>query len=229
MRCIKEFQKDISELCEKCSLRTLILNGIENQILLDANEKKSLLSEELYSEYLNKEIKNASEAMQRVFLIEIQNKNYKTDKHRKKRSEIYIWNKERIKALNKIQNPLSIPNETISQNLNFKLSEYNFYQLEKIKCLSETTHLRLLKLISENKLPYRIAMFNELGFFDFLLKEHCKTKDKLFDVLAKILDESSRSVKGNYYVLEEHSKENRSRYTSHKHKEKVREDYESLK
>lgn len=94
------FKTDISELCSKCPLADLIHNGIKNQIIFQANQVREISTDNQYKEYIDSEIKNAQKAMQGIFLTEQQNKDYLNDPHRKDRVEIYIWNKERIKALN---------------------------------------------------------------------------------------------------------------------------------
>lgn len=108
------FKKDISELCENCPIPGLIKEHLTSQIVHEATINKELLNQDQFQLYINDEIKNAMEAMRRVYLTEMQNKNYQKDPHRKKRIEIYLWNKERIKVLN----------EFLSNNSD---SEKNFY------------------------------------------------------------------------------------------------------
>lgn len=99
-----DFKTDISELCNKCPLVEIIENGIKNQIIFQAIQQKEILNTEQFKEYINSEIKNAQNSMQKTFLIEQQNKEYKNDNYRKTRIKNYIWNKERIKALNDFLN-----------------------------------------------------------------------------------------------------------------------------
>lgn len=100
-KCVsKEFKKDISELCADCPLIAEIKNGIVNQIDAQAKEQQDICTREQFEEYIRNEVSNAQDAMKRVWLTEQQNMDYKNDPHRAKRIEIYIWNKERIKALN---------------------------------------------------------------------------------------------------------------------------------
>jgi hypothetical protein len=103
-----EFKTDISELCEKCPLTKLINSGIENQIISQAQQQKEILNKEQFKNYIDDEVKNAQTAMQKVFLTEQQNKDYKTDIYRKERVKNYIWNKERIKALVRIINDVDV-------------------------------------------------------------------------------------------------------------------------
>jgi len=56
-------------------------------------------------------------------------------------------------------------------------------------------------------------------------------KNKLYKEVSKWFDsdKDGRNVKGNIYVLSKSSKEDKTRYTAFKHKEKVIKDYEQLK
>lgn len=97
-----EFKTDISKLCTNCPLTDLINEGIKNQILFQAFEQKDILTDEQFKDYIEAEIKNAKNAMQQTILLERQHKDDKNDPYRVNRSKRYIWNKERIKALNNI-------------------------------------------------------------------------------------------------------------------------------
>jgi hypothetical protein len=95
----KEFKKDLIELCEKCPLNSKIKNGIKNQIIRQAQIQKELLTKSQFENYINNEIEDATKVIQEILLIE-------TNPHQGKeflqnRTELYIWNKERINALNK--------------------------------------------------------------------------------------------------------------------------------
>jgi len=125
----------------------------------------------------------------------------------------------------------TLPKEEIltkSEILKPKLLEYKFHELEKVKALTTENRNVLIKEIAESELPYQISMLDYLGFLDYLEKNHFQIKYKLRAELVKILDAKDRSIKGNIYVLNDYSKENRSRYTAHKHKEKVIIDYQKL-
>lgn len=96
-----DFKKDISELCECCPLAERIETGLINQIIAQADIQREILSEADFEDYLRSEIKKAQQAMEKAFLIEQQNKDNQNDLHRKDRILHFLWNKERIKALNK--------------------------------------------------------------------------------------------------------------------------------
>jgi len=97
----EEFKTDISELCENCPITNKINKGIEDQIIFQADLKKEILPPKKFLEYIYSEMQDASEVMDRVYSIELQNKDNIKDQHRTNRIELFIWNKERIKALKK--------------------------------------------------------------------------------------------------------------------------------
>ena len=119
--------------------------------------------------------------------------------------------------------------ETKMDKLKAELGKYGFFELPKVKQLSEPNKQNLVELISTNDLPYSIAMFEYLGFLKHLRAEHFTTDYKLFKAVARWFGITERAVKGNIYVLNEHSKENRTRYTADQQKQTVQKDYEKLK
>jgi len=119
--------------------------------------------------------------------------------------------------------------ETKTDKLKAELGKYGFFELPKVKQLSEPNKQNLVELISTNDLPYSIAMFEYLGFLKHLRAEHFTTDYKLFKAVARWFGITERAVKGNIYVLNEHSKENRTRYTADQQKQTVQKDYEKLK
>ncbi|SOD99039.1 hypothetical protein [Spirosoma fluviale] len=105
------FKTDIGELCIDCPLTDHILSKIEEQIVFQALQQHSILTESQFSEYCNEEIRNAQKVMMEQSLFVQQDKD--DARFRNARTLVYIWNKERIKALNKIQSELS--NVSVSQ------------------------------------------------------------------------------------------------------------------
>ncbi len=126
---------------------------------------------------------------------------------------------------------LTPPTETKSVRLKAQLSKYGFFDLPKVKQLSEQNKLSLIELISTKGLPYNIAMFDFLQFIEFLEKKYFNSKRELNKEVSKWFDgdKEGRAVKGNISVLLKNTTENKSRYTAHKHKENVIKDYELLK
>lgn len=136
----------------------------------------------------------------------------------------------RQKALIRIfQDEVIQRSETKTDKLKAELGKYGFFELPKVKELAEPNKQRLTELINTNDLPYSIAMFEYLGFLKHLKAEHFATDYKLFKAVANWFEVAERAVKGNIYVLNEFSKENRTRYTADQQKQKVQKDYEALK
>jgi hypothetical protein len=125
--------------------------------------------------------------------------------------------------------PIPKQNETKTDKLKAELGKYGFFELPTVKQLSEPNKQTIVELISENPMPYGIAMFDYLGFLKHLKTEHFKTDNRLFKEVANWFEVSERMVKGNIYVLNEFSKENRVRYTADQQKETVQIDYQNLK
>ena len=121
--------------------------------------------------------------------------------------------------------------EKKSSNLNSNLLQYGFYNLSKVKQLSESNKQNLLMLLATNDMPYCIAMFHYLDYFNHLQFEYFNTKNLLFQEVAKWFNsgKGGRQVKGNFHTLSSNSKEDKVRYTAHLHKENVIKDYKMLK
>ena len=123
--------------------------------------------------------------------------------------------------------PIKSKTNILSENLN----QYEFFELEKVKCLSQQGKDSLIEKISDSGLPYVIAMFDYLQFISFLEKQYFETKYKLHIEVSKWFDsdKEGRAVKGNISSLLNNSTENKNRYTAYQHTEKVKNDYEQLK
>ncbi|MDC8104540.1 hypothetical protein MTQ00_08310 [Chryseobacterium sp. B21-037] len=121
--------------------------------------------------------------------------------------------------------------KTKVQILNDILYKYGFFELEKLRELSEKSQNILVQLISDSKLPYVVAMLDYLDYFTYLERNHFKTKYRLHIEVSKWFnsDKEGRAIKGNVNSLLKSSNENKTRYTAFKHKEKVIRDYEELK
>lgn len=120
--------------------------------------------------------------------------------------------------------------ETKTDKLKEVLGKYGFFELPKVKQLSEPNKQSLVELISTNGLPYSIAMFEYLGFLKHIENKHFRTKYQLNKEVANWFnsDKEGRAVKGNISSLSEYSTENKSKYTAHTHKETVKTDYQKL-
>jgi len=75
--------------------------------------------------------------------------------------------------------------ETKTDKLKEQLTKYGFFELLKIKQLSEQNKQDLIDLIIKNKMPYGIAMFDFLGFCEYLDKEQ-GTKYKADNILSRL-------------------------------------------
>lgn len=89
--------------------------------------------------------------------------------------------------------------------------------------------IKIFNLLKATKLPYRIALFETIGYLDFLKSQFANQRsNKLYKILEKILSADERKIKGNILVLNPKSTENRTTYTAHLHLEKVKEDLKGL-
>ena len=118
--------------------------------------------------------------------------------------------------------------ETKADRLNAEISKYGFYDLPKVEKLNESKKTQLTDLLSSNDVPFQIAMFSYLGYFDYLIKNYTQSKFKLNKLLAEILGCDERTIKGNIAVLQTYSKEDRKRYTAHKQTKNVQKAYQAL-
>jgi len=106
------------------------------------------------------------------------------------------------------------------------LQKGGFYNLEKVQNLSDTGQNKLIKLLLSS-MAYGIAMFDYLGFCDFLDNEK-GTKYKANQYLSKLYKENAKDgTQAKHY--RNSLVNNKPRYTSYLHKEKVIKDYEQLK
>jgi hypothetical protein len=107
------------------------------------------------------------------------------------------------------------------------LHEVHFFDLNSVRELTFEKQEQLITLMFAKKTPYQVALLDHLGLFDFLEKT-VSPKSRIFEIVASTLEVSARSLKGNYYVLNENSTENRERYSSYLHKGKVKKDLEKI-
>lgn len=121
--------------------------------------------------------------------------------------------------------------ETKKDTLKEQLCNYGFFELEKVKKLSNQGKDSLIEKISVKGLPYAIAMFDYLQFIQLLENNYFDTKYKLYIEVSKWLgsDKEGRAIKGNISSLLNNTAENKNRYTAYMHKENVKNDYEQLK
>ncbi len=121
------------------------------------------------------------------------------------------------------------PLETKRDILTAAFGKYGLYDLPKVKILNDNQKSQLSELLCNNDVPFQIAMFSYLAYFDYLIKNYTQSKTKLNKLLAEILGCDERTVKGNIAVLQAYSKENKKRYTAHQQKKNVQIAYQTLK
>lgn len=83
------------------------------------------------------------------------------------------------------------------------------------------------KANSKDNIPYKIALLEEIGFFQ-LPKVKNLSKVKQREVISKIIGGTDRQLKGNISVLDPNSLESRTRYTSFSYEEEVKRYLSSL-
>jgi hypothetical protein len=81
---------------------------------------------------------------------------------------------------------------------------------------------------TEQDLPYKIALLNEIGFFklDAIKK---LTKENRYKIISTITGGTHRTIKGNVLVLDPESNENRMKYTSNNYTDEVKNYLDKLK
>ena len=151
-----------------------------------------------------------------------------------KRDEFWFYKEYSTYLKNKLSKLNKLPPQPIKTKadiLKEQLSQYGFFELEKVKTLSEQSKVSIIEKIAESGLPYAIAMFDYLQFIPYLEKKHFDSKYKLNREVSKWFDsdKEGRAVKGNISSLLKNTTENKDRYTAYKHKENVIKDYELLK
>lgn len=87
------------------------------------------MTAEQFTKYIDGEIEMHKKAMQRMYLLELQYKEYKKDPYRTNRIEMYIWNKESIKALNQLKTLPPKQTEKPKPELNEALISFNSPQI----------------------------------------------------------------------------------------------------
>jgi len=142
-----------------------------------------------------------------------------------------FFENKNIKSDNQLNDSISNTTESINkfELLKSNLFENGFFELSKVKSLSQDGQSKLIDLMILNDTPYSMAMLEHIGFLRYLEFEKTLTKTEIFKRLAAIFVCSKDCIKGNFYSLDEHSTFDKKRYTSHKHKEDVKTDYYSLK
>lgn len=174
----EELKKDFEDLCEDCPVKLRIASSLEKQIRGQALERKELLPKSEFVIYLQNEMKSASDAMEKVFLINMNQSN----QYLANRIEVYIWNKERLKILRELY-----PNEELSEQANHKtkiiesidITGRMFEKYPSTYAGKDEEDLRdhILLNLQTNLMDFSISgeSFNKRGRTDILVA--CKSKN----------------------------------------------------
>jgi hypothetical protein len=153
--------------------------------------------------------------------------NYKVELRASIEKALVDWNEIYEKKTNEYLYLNSQPTETITDKLRNKLGELGFFELSKVKQLSEQNKQKLVELLSTNKMPYGIAMFDYLGFCENLDREQ-GTKYRANKVLSKLYNEKAKDGTSAKHYRRSLIKPS-SRYKAGDYKEIVKTDYQNLK
>lgn len=118
--------------------------------------------------------------------------------------------------------------KTKANILKNRLIEYGFFDMEIIQSLNINQQDKLIFKLAENKVPYRIAMLNHIGFIEYVRINHCHKEIELYRIIAKILETYDRAVSGNLNVLKQIPSDNLLKFTSHKFVDQVKLDLKKI-
>ena len=179
-----EFKTDISQLCEQyCrsgyDTQSEIREGIEKQIIFQAQERYDTDPTSIY-EYLKSEKENAHKCMERCSI-----QSRKEGAHLQNVSNMYIWNKERVKALTAFEENLKKASTSTDTPIPQQSQSYRQFTAEQIDILK----------------TYFIAEFKGMGkntkhFDENLLIDLRKNRVGIeYAKIAKLIYESPKSVR----------------------------------
>lgn len=117
--------------------------------------------------------------------------------------------------------------ETKTDKLKTELGKYGFFELPKVKQLSEPNKQSLVELISTNPMSYGIAMFDELGFCEHLDNEQ-GVKYKANKILSRLYNPDAKDGTSAKHYRSSLVKPS-PRYKAGAYKETVKTDYQKLK
>lgn len=141
--------------------------------------------------------------------------------------EVKRYSKYLQDLLELTKNPPPPKTKTKTEILREKLGELGFFDLPKVEQLSEIGKGKLIELIANNKMPYGIAMFDELGFLTSL-DEREKNKGEASFKIAKLYNNKIKDGTNVRHLWNSLIKPT-GRYNAKEHKATVRKDYQKLK
>jgi hypothetical protein len=120
--------------------------------------------------------------------------------------------------------------KTKSKDLYEIFDNYGLFNIKKTAPLTQQNRDKFIELLLSKALPYKVAMIDYLGFFEFLFREQFNSRHSMYSEISKWFnsDKGGRNIRGNHSVLSKSSTEDKQRYTAHLHKETVKKDYQML-
>ncbi len=141
-----------------------------------------------------------------------------------------IAESERKFSITDILNAPALPpqqTETKTDKLKAELGKYGFFELLKVKQLSEPNKQSLVEILGKNPMPYGIAMFDYLGFCEYLDREQ-GTKYKADQILSRLYNPNAKDGTSAKHYRRSLVKP-LTRYKAGEYKEIVKTDYNKLK
>ena len=124
----------------------------------------------------------------------------------------------------RVKTPIEIKTEEMMATLR----QYGFYEMAKVKDLTDQLKYDLTYLMTTKGAPYAIAMLHYLGYYTQLQNVYSMTKEASHRHVGSLLGISSRRAKGYRNILNPDSTEDPSVYTSCQHVDEVKKDYQNL-
>lgn len=163
-KCELEFLTEKQHLCNDCSLKTEIENGVINQIEFQINEQQEILTKEQFNNWLDDEITIIQNSIKKLTLQKSQSEKGQITIFKNAWNRTYIFNKESIKVLNRYK--ASFLKALQSQPINespFSVLEWAtiFYYADETKLLSEnrTIIARIEQFINKYQIDTTIKYF----------------------------------------------------------------------
>ena len=119
--------------------------------------------------------------------------------------------------------------KTKYHKLKENMSNYGFNDLPLIKALTYPKKEELIALMSTSSIDYCIAMFDYLGYINYLKTQYFDTTKEMNTEIAVWLGSNERDIQGQISRLKPSSKEKKPDYKSYLEVENVKNDYNRIK
>lgn len=105
-----------------------------------------------------------------------------------------------------------------------------FYEIPMIASLSKLAQYEFVMKLLLSKIPLKVALLDHIGFMQFMEEHNGYNKTSILELIAQAvgLKKDNRELKGNIYVLNEESNEDKAKYTAYKSKPEAEAFYKSL-